>query len=259
MRGEALLYKTRVLAAVLLAVTVTTLTSCVTVPPSGGASTKNPVVLVHGYVEGNIIWGTFQNSLKAAGYSTGDITNFAYDSTGFGDASSAQKAAGQLATAVDAALAHARANGNPNATKVDLVSHSFGSMVSRWCLAFAGCAGKVDHWMSLAGADNGTWIAMLPAVMGQGSGWNMTPQSQVIQRLQTDQAINAIKSQGVNIKVQWTESDGIIIPAPLSQWPRGDQNPDPSINRKVTVAGVNHLNIFNNENTVAYTINFLRS
>src|SRR6185503_21113787 len=101
--------------------------------------------------EGNTIWGTFQTAFKAAGYKSGDITNFGYNSTATGNASSAQTIAGQLSAAVDGAIAWARAHGNPDADKVDLVSHSYGGMVSRYCIELGGCNGKVAHWMSLAG------------------------------------------------------------------------------------------------------------
>jgi triacylglycerol lipase len=240
--------------AALAALAVALAAACVTVPPSGQASAKKPVVLVHGYIEGNIIWGTLQTSFKAAGYKTGDITNFAYDSTGANQASAAATAATALGRSVDAALAYARANGNPSATKVDIVSHSYGSMVTRYCIALGSCAGKVDHWMSLAGADGGTSIAVLPALIGQGSGRDMSPNSATVQLLKRPENIQKIKDQGVKVRVQWSPNDGIISPARNSLWP-SPENPDPAAN--VQLPGtVNHLNIFNNQAAIAETLRF---
>jgi triacylglycerol lipase len=242
-------------AAAVMSVLLATGIACTTDPPNGQASTRNPVVLVHGYVEGNIIWGPMINGLKAAGYRDGDITNFAYDTTGAAQASSASTAAGRLATAVDAALAHARANGNPNAAKVDIISHSYGSMVTRYCVAVGQCRGKVGHWVSLAGADGGTSIAVLPALIGQGSGVDMSPNSQTVNLLRQPQNIEAVRSQGVEILVQWTPNDGIIIPPQNSQWPT-PANPDPCCNRQLP-GTINHLNIFSNAEVISNTITFL--
>jgi triacylglycerol lipase len=229
--------------------------ACTTVPPSGAASGRNPVVLVHGYIEGNVIWGTVQSRLKQAGYQAGDITNFAYDTTGAGAASSAPTAAAKLATAVDAALAHAHANGNPQADKVDIISHSYGGMVSRYCIEIGACAGKVDHWVSLAGADGGTTIAVLPQLFGQGSGAAMAPNSATVQLLKAPDNVAKLVNQGVKVRVFWSPNDGVINPAQNSQWPN-PEHPDPAAN--VEVAGtITHLNIFNDAGVITQTIAFL--
>jgi len=101
-------------ALVVAVLVIAAVAACTTNPPNGQASTKNPVVLVHGYIEGNVIWPKMIKALKAAGYKDGDITNFAYNTTGLGQASAAETAANKLATAVDAAIQHARQNGNPS-------------------------------------------------------------------------------------------------------------------------------------------------
>jgi triacylglycerol lipase len=246
----------RLATAAVAALTLVAGAACTTKPPSGPASGHTPVVLVHGYVEGNAIWPRMISGLKADGYRDGDITNFAYNTTGAGAASAAATAADRLATAIDAAIAYARRNGNPGAAKVDIISHSYGSLVSRWCMALGRCAGKVAHWMSLAGADGGTNIAAIPAALGQGSGAAMNPNGQTVAQLHTPEAIAAIDAQGVKVMVQWTMTDGIIIPARNSQWP-GPDNPDPAHNREVT--DVTHLTIFNSQDVIDFTIRFLRT
>jgi triacylglycerol lipase len=229
--------------------------ACTVVPPTGNASAKTPIVLVHGYIEGNIIWGTFQTALKNAGYTTGDITNFGYDTIGGGQASAAATAATALGKSVDDALAYARSHGNPGATKVDLVSHSYGSMVSRYCMALGSCAGKVNHWVSLAGADGGTGIAVLPALFGQGSGTDMNINSPVVQSLKSAANVQKIRSQGIKVRVFWTPSDGIIMPPENSQWPSPEQ-PEAGANVKLGTS-INHLNIFNEATVVPQVISYL--
>jgi triacylglycerol lipase len=229
--------------------------ACTTTPASGQVSGKTPVVLVHGYIEGTSIWGPMQNALKAAGYKSGDITNFGYDTTGAGAKSSAQTAAGELAKSVDAALAYAKSHGNPGATKVDIVSHSYGGMISRYCISVGGCAGKVAHWMSLAGADGGTSLGSVPALLGEGSG-DMAPNSAVVQLLKRADTVQSVLAQGIKIEVQWTSSDGVIIPAANSQWP-SPQNPDPAANKQID--GLNHMSILSNAPVLAETIRFFGS
>jgi len=223
-------------------------------PPSGTASGRTPVVLVHGYIEGNGVWGPMQNRLRQAGYQSGDITNIAYDTTGLGAASAAATAAGRLATAVDAALTFARTHGNPSATRVDIISHSYGSMVSRYCMALGQCAGKVDHWISLAGADGGTQIAVIPQLLGSGSGAAMAPNSATVQQLQAPQAVSAITTQGVKVRVFWSENDGVIVPPRNSLWPT-PAAPDPAAN--VMDNSVSHLNIFSDPEIITQALAFL--
>jgi triacylglycerol lipase len=244
-----------ILAAGMVAVLLATAAACTTDPPNGAASGKTPVVLIHGWLEGASIWGTMINRLQQAGYKQGDITNLSYNTTGTGQASAPPTAAAKLSQAVDAAIAYARANGNPGATKVDIISHSYGSMVTRYCMAIAQCAGKVAHWVSLAGADGGTTIAAVPQSLGQGSGAAMVIDSPVVQQLRSPQAIEAIRSQGVKIRVFWTNTDGVINPAQNSQWPT-PQNPEPGVNVQVA-DGISHLNIFSNAGVIAQTITFL--
>jgi len=226
-----------------------------TKPATGQASMKTPVVFVHGWFEGNTIWGPFQNALLAAGYKSGDITNFGYNSTASGNASSAATVAGQLGTAVNQAITFAKAHGNPNATKVDIISHSYGGMVSRYCLELGGCNGKVAHWVSLAGADGGTAIASIPAAIGEGSGKDMSNNSAVVQQLKSPANVQKAISGGTTVHVFWSKSDGVINPAKNSQWP-SPENPDPASNTELG-SDINHMNIFTNQQVIAQVIQIL--
>jgi len=204
----------RTSAAMGLAALLVICTACQTIRPTGTPTGRTPVVFVHGWNGDETMWETAVARFQAAGYSSGDISVVYYDS-----ALSAQDASAILATEVD----HLRAY--TGQAEVDIVSHSYGSMVTRSCIELGSCAGKVDHWMSLAGADNGTALAGLCASF-QPSCADMSGQSPTVAQLQG--AWNQITAQGVRVEVQWTANDGVIIPATNSK------NPAPAINIEVS-------------------------
>ncbi len=139
-----------------LAVLLVAAAGCETIRPTGPPTGRTPVIFVHGWSADETMWETAVSTFDDAGYSPGDITVLYYDSS-----LSATAAAQQLATEVD----HLRSY--TGRTKVDIVSHSYGSMVTRSCIELGACAGKVSHWMSLAGADNGTLFGLLRRLPGQ--------------------------------------------------------------------------------------------
>lgn len=216
-------------AALLLAAT-----ACETIRPTGPPSTRTPVIFVHGWNADEGMWDTAVSAFMSAGYSSGDITVLYYNS-----GVSAQEAAVTLAAEVD----HLRSY--TGEAKVDVVSHSLGSMVTRYCIELGSCAGKVDHWMSLAGADNGTAIALLCAGF-QASCADMAGQTPTVANLQA--AWPQIAAQGVEVEVQWSANDGVIIPAANSK------NPAPATNVEVSPLG--HLAIPNDPAVLARTIDF---
>jgi triacylglycerol lipase len=209
--------------------------ACETIRPTGTPSGRTPVVFVHGWNGSETLWDTAVDQFHDAGYTTGDITVLYYDSS-----ISAQDASVVLAAEVD----HLR-DYTGQAT-VDIVSHSYGSMVTRYCIELGGCAGKVDNWMSLAGADNGTAIAGLCAFF-QASCADMAGQTTTIADLQA--AWPQIAAQGVQVEVQWSANDGVIIPATNSQ------NPAPAINLEVDGA-LGHNDLPADPGVLAETIDF---
>jgi triacylglycerol lipase len=213
-------------------------TACQTIRPTGAPSGRTPVVFVHGWNGSEATWDAAVAQFRAAGYTTGDITVVYYDS-----ALSAADAAATLAAEVD----HLRAY--TGAAKVDIVSHSFGSMVTRHCITLGGCANEVDDWMSLAGADNGTGIAGLCAAF-QPSCADMAGTTSTIANLQA--AWPQIGAQGVEVEVQWTPNDGVIIPATNSQ------NPAPAVNVQVG-SGLGHNDLPSDPGVIAETIDFFAS
>lgn len=208
---------------------------CQTIRPTGPRSGHTPVVFVHGWSANETMWQTAVSTFQAAGYTSGDITVLYYDST-----LPAQAAAATLATEIDYLRTFS------GAAKVDIVSHSFGSMVTRYCIELGSCAGKVSHWMSLAGADNGTSIANLCAAF-QASCKDMAGQTTTIADLQANWS--QIAAQGVKVEVQWSTTDGVIIPATASQ------NPSPATNVQVP-GGLGHNALPTDPGVLAETISF---
>ena len=207
-----------------------------TTEPSGTPSGKTPVIFVHGFLESGSLWNTAISNLKAHGYTSGDITNFTYDST-----RAASSVAAQLGTEVD------KLRSFTGKSKVDIVSHSFGSMVSRYCIELGTCKGKVAHWESEAGADNGTSIAN--ACVGfDASCRDMAGITNTILQLKSNW--NQITSQGIKVQVQWSPNDGVIIPATNSQELAPAQNVQLG-------GGITHLQIPGNAGVNATLLKFL--
>jgi triacylglycerol lipase len=223
----------------LLAASVTVLllgaSACETIRPTGAPSTHNPVIFVHGWNANETMWDTAVSTFTAAGYRSGDITVLYYDSS-----QSAQAAAATLAAEVD----HLRSY--TGKAKVDIVSHSLGSMVTRYCIELGSCAGKVGHWMSLAGADNGTAIALLCSAF-LASCADMAGQTPTVANLQA--AWPQITTQRVKVEVQWSAGDGVIIPATNSE------NPAPATNVEVD-SSLSHNEIPDDPGVLAETIAF---
>ena len=224
-------------AAALLAVLLIC-AACQTIRPTGSSSGRTPVVFVHGWGGDETAWNAAVAQFTAAGYTSGDITVLYYDST-----LPADQAAATLAKEVDYLRSYT------GKAKVDVVSHSYGSMVSRYCIELGGCAGKVDRWMSLAGADNGTSIAGLCTTL-QASCADMAGQTSMIADLQA--AWPQIAAQGVHVEVQWSANDGVIIPATNSK------ELAPAVN--VEVSGtLTHLDLPKDPGVIAETISFFNS
>jgi len=222
------------LAASVLAL-LATATACQTIRPSGTPSGHNPVVFVHGWSANETMWDTAVAQFKAAGYTAGDIDVLYYDS-----GLTASAAAEKLATEVDFLKAFT------GKSKVDIVSHSLGSMVTKHCIELGGCAGKVGHWMSLAGADNGTSFGTICAPFFA-SCKDMAGQTTEIADLQA--AWPQITTQAVKVEVQWSANDGVIIPATNSK------EPAPAVNVELN-STLAHNQIPTDPGAIGETISF---
>jgi len=209
------------------------MTTC-TVPPSG----KTPVVFVHGYLMEPWNWQATIAQFKAAGYSDADLFATDYDYTFF-----VKDSAPTLARDVDALLART------GAAKVDIVSHSLGSFVTKQCIILDGCANKVSHWMSLAGVDNGTEVELVAPWDYVRSNEDVQGRTTAIKDLQ-DRWCHLV-NQGVQVEVQWTPNDLIVRP------PNRSEEPAPAVNKPVN--SLDHISITVDPPVVAETIRFFNS
>jgi triacylglycerol lipase len=169
----------------------------VLVGPATGAQAapRDPVVLVHGYLSTNSVWDTAVTAFRNAGYPSSQVFRFQYNYN-----QSNVTSARQLQTFVNNVLA------STGASKVDLVNHSMGGMVTRYYVKNLGGTGVVDQWASLAGANHGTQTANLCSLFA--SCREMTPGSAFLQQLNSGDETPG----GVDYRTWSSACDGVIIP-----------------------------------------------
>ncbi|MDV9190037.1 triacylglycerol lipase [Streptomyces sp. SR27] len=166
--------------------------------PARSAAARIPVVFVHGYNADPGVWGGLRADFKADGYTDAELFSFGYDT----HRSVNEALAGELAAYVEGVK---RQTG---ASRVDLVAHSFGSLVTRWYVKFdpAGQA-SVAHWVSLAGPNHGTSIAWACALWDQACR-DMSPGSYVQKNLAAgDETPGAVR-----YATWWSNCDEVINP-----------------------------------------------
>lgn len=160
-------------------------------------SSHRPVVFVHGYNADPGVWGALREDLRAAGYADSELFSFGYDT----HQSVNEVLSGRLAAYVE------DVRRQTGAAKVDVVAHSFGSLVSRWYVKFGGGGAAVDHWVSLAGPNHGTATAWACALWSQACR-DMTPGSYVTDRL----AAGDETPGAVAYATWWSRCDEVINP-----------------------------------------------
>ncbi|MEW2415212.1 triacylglycerol lipase [Streptomyces sp. NPDC046866] len=161
------------------------------------AAAHRPVVLVHGYNADPGVWGSLRAQLRAAGYADSELFSWGYDT----HRSVNEVLAGQLGTYVD------QVRRQTGAAEVDIVAHSFGSLVSRWYVKYGGGTASVNHWVSLAGPNHGTSTAWACALWDQACR-DMTPGSYVVQHLNSgDETPDAVKYAAF-----WSDCDEVVNP-----------------------------------------------
>ncbi|MGW0895841.1 esterase/lipase family protein [Streptomyces goshikiensis] len=164
---------------------------------SGRAVPRDPVVLVHGYNADPGVWGALREDLKAAGYADSELFSWGYDT----HRSVNEALAGQLGAYVE------QVRRQTGAARVDIVAHSFGSLVGRWYVAFGGGTATVNHLVSLAGPNHGTSTAWACALWDQACR-DMTPGSYVVKNLAGgDETPGAVK-----YATFWSNCDEVVNP-----------------------------------------------
>ncbi|MCX5166749.1 esterase/lipase family protein [Streptomyces antibioticus] len=111
-------------------------------------STSTPVVFVHGYTGSASNWTTAMSVFRLNGWSSANLFAYEYDSYG-NNVTNAQG----LATFVNNVKART------GASKVAIVNHSMGGLVSQYYLKVLGGNTSVSHLASIAGANHGTTYA----------------------------------------------------------------------------------------------------
>ncbi|WP_328970568.1 esterase/lipase family protein [Streptomyces sp. NBC_00239] len=169
----------------------------VAVTPSDQAGLRNPVVFVHGYNADPGVWGGLRADLRAAGYADSSLFSWGYDT----HQSVNEVLSGRFAAYVD------QVRSQTGAQQVDVVAHSFGSLVSRWYVKFGGGAPKVAHWVSLAGPNHGTYISWGCVIWDQACR-DMSPGSYVQKKL----AEGDETPGSVAYATFWSDCDEVINP-----------------------------------------------
>jgi triacylglycerol lipase len=138
---------TRRLAAFASAIALCSLLAA-TAPASSMA--QDPILFVHGWSESASLWNTMIGRFEADGYPSSYLSAYSYN-TSQSNRTDAEK---EVKSQVEKLL---KATG---ATKVDIISHSMGSLNTRWYVKFVkGGEASVDDWVSLGGPNHGTETA----------------------------------------------------------------------------------------------------
>ncbi|MDM4719279.1 alpha/beta fold hydrolase [Micromonospora sp. WMMA1363] len=128
-------------------------TASLIAPSSAAAAARNPVVFVHGMTTDASDWNAWIDMFMADGYRSSELHTWSYDWK-----QSNATIAAELQTKVQDVLAAT------SATKVDIVAHSMGALSSRWYIKNYGGTATVDDFVSVAGPNHGTNVAVFVPV-----------------------------------------------------------------------------------------------
>jgi triacylglycerol lipase len=160
---------------------------------AANAATSTPVIFVHGYTGNASNWTTALSVFRAGGFTQLST----YDDNWAG---SNQVSAAGLRDRVNQIKAQT------GASKVAIVNHSMGGLVTRWYLEELGGSSSVSHVASIAGANHGTNYA--GACLINVSCIQMYPGSLFITNL-----ADGDETPGTAKYRTWSSAcDGIIIP-----------------------------------------------
>ncbi|MEU0053742.1 alpha/beta fold hydrolase [Streptomyces sp. NPDC006184] len=158
-------------------------------------STATPVVFVHGYTGNASNWTTAMSVFRLNGWPASDLFAYEYDS--YGD--NVTNARG-LAAFVDNVKART------GASKVAIVNHSMGGLVSQYYLKVLGGNTSVSHLASIAGANHGTTSA--GACLVYTTCQQMYPGSSFIAQISSGD-----ETPGTTRYATWYSAcDGVILP-----------------------------------------------
>ncbi|MYT69184.1 MULTISPECIES: alpha/beta fold hydrolase [unclassified Streptomyces] len=158
-------------------------------------STSTPVVFVHGYTGNASNWVTAMSVFRASGWSSSNLFEYEYNSYG-NNITNAQGLASYVNTV----------KARTGASKVAIVNHSMGGLVSQYYLKVLGGNTSVSHLASIAGANHGTTYAS--ACLIYTTCQQMYPGSSFISQISSGD-----ETPGSTKYATWYSAcDGIIIP-----------------------------------------------
>ncbi|MDV6012251.1 alpha/beta fold hydrolase [Haloechinothrix sp. LS1_15] len=158
---------------------------------------RNPVIFVHGYQGSSWNWSSMMADFRGDGYPDEYLYAWDYDTT-----QSNETTAHEFAEVVDEHL------DRTGADQVDVVTHSMGGLSTRWYMKFLDGDETVSTWVSLAGPNNGTYVASWCSLAHQ-SCRDMQPGSDFLSELNAGDPTPGSADYGT----WWSRCDGIIVPA----------------------------------------------
>jgi len=201
--------------------------------PQAAAATTTPVVFVHGYTGSASNWTTAMAVFRSAGWSSSNL--FAYEYNSYGN--NITNARG-LATYVN------QVKSRTGASKVAIVNHSMGGLVSQYYLKVLGGNTDVSHLASIAGANHGTTAAgaCLVFVTCQ----QMYPGSSFIAQISAGD-----ETPGATRYATWySPCDGVILPYTSTPLSGASNN---------LVACQNHIGFLTDTSVLSQIANYVRS
>ncbi|MGN6816773.1 MAG: esterase/lipase family protein [Solirubrobacterales bacterium] len=157
---------------------------------------QDPILFVHGWSESASLWSTMIKNFEKDGYPKSYLSAYSYN-TSQSNKIDAEK---EVASHVESLLK------TTGASKVDIISHSMGSLNTRWYIKFDGGESKVDDWVSLGGPNHGTETAN--ACVFQVSCQEMQVGSKFLSELNAGDETPGT----VNYGTWWSPCDEIINP-----------------------------------------------
>ncbi|MFE9817420.1 alpha/beta fold hydrolase [Streptomyces sp. NBC_00236] len=158
-------------------------------------STSTPVVFVHGYTGNASNWVTAKSVFQLNGWSSSKL--FAYEYNSYGN---------NITNAQGLAAFVNNVKSQTGASKVAIVNHSMGGLVSQYYLKVLGGHSSVSHLASIAGANHGTTFAS--ACLIYTTCQQMYPGSSFISQISSGD-----ETPGDTRYATWYSAcDGIILP-----------------------------------------------
>jgi triacylglycerol lipase len=163
-------------------------------PKPGPGTTHVPILFVHGWNANSSTWNTMVSRFTNDGWTNAELANWSYNWR-----QSNATTAAQISSKVDSILL---ATG---ATRVDIITHSMGTLSARYYVRNLGGDGKVDALVSLGGANHGTNTALFCLDV---SCVEMRPNSSFLTTLNsTDETWGTPR-----YATWWTPCDDVILP-----------------------------------------------